>query len=132
MLHIQLHEILRREREHDLAARLELRRALDARADGPADVPPLLLSVLCGEEDAGVRLLAALNEVPAPTGRHVVAVVGDDTVAAVALGDGTVLRDPFRDTLDVVPLLELHARNLRRCEQPKRRRWRLALRSLSF
>ena len=49
---------------------------------------------------------------PVPTGRHVIAEVDGTVVAAMPLGQGPALADPFRRTEHLIPLLELRARQL--------------------
>lgn len=85
------------------------------------------------DADALVRL-AALQQRPASTGRHVVAEVGGAIVAALPLRGGTAFVDPFRRTAHLIPLLELRAQQLTGSGPPRRplggwpgiRRWRRA------
>ena len=65
-----------------------------------------------------VRLLAALEGAPMPSGPVLVAEVGDEVVAALPLDGGRALADPFRLTKQYVDLLELRARQLRTVEEP--------------
>lgn len=64
-------------------------------------------------DDPALERLAALAERPVPEGRLVMALVGGELVAALPLAGGTALRDPFRRTRHLVPLLELRAEQLR-------------------
>jgi hypothetical protein len=48
-----------------------------------------------------------------PSGRFVVAAVSGRIIAAVPLGGGPPLRDPFSRTEHLLPLLELRAAQLR-------------------
>jgi hypothetical protein len=73
------------------------------------------------DEDA-LRRLAQLNERPTPTGPHVVAEVEGTIVAAMPLGPGEALGDPFRPTAALLTLLEVRAAQLtRRRRLPLRR-----------
>jgi|tagenome__1003787_1003787.scaffolds.fasta_scaffold16056671_1 hypothetical protein len=109
MMHVQFHLDRHHERERDLHRKLEANRQ---RAEALAARPTpksVLLSVVDGDA-AEVAHLAALNEVPAPTGPHVLASVGGDVVAAQGLESKHPLTDPFRKTAHVVRLLALHAK----------------------
>jgi hypothetical protein len=61
-----------------------------------------------------VRMLAALEGVPMPSGPVLVAEVGDEVVAALPLDGGRPLADPFRPSAHFVELLEVRARQLRK------------------
>ena len=60
-----------------------------------------------------VRLLAALEGVPMPSGPMLVIEVHDDVVAALPLDGGRALADPFRPTKHLVAMLKLRAEQLR-------------------
>jgi hypothetical protein len=64
-------------------------------------------------DDEALERLAELAERPLPEGRLVVALVAGELVAALPIGGGTALTDPFRHTRHLVPLLELRATQLR-------------------
>jgi hypothetical protein len=70
-------------------------------------------------DDKALADLAALAGQPLPFGRLVVAAVDGQIVAAVPLGAGRPLADPFWRTEELVKLLELRAAQLR---EPERRR----------
>jgi len=78
--------------------------------------------------DAGaLRDLAALDSSPrVPAGDVVLAVVGGELVAAVAVADGHAIADPFRPTADLVALLRVRARQARTAAQPSPRTIRSA------
>jgi hypothetical protein len=59
---------------------------------------------------AALDRLAALDSAPAPTGDHLVAEVGGELWAALEIGSGRVIADPFRPSGELVELLRLHAR----------------------
>ena len=63
-----------------------------------------------GTDDAkALSDLAALDSRPALTGDVLLAVVGDEPVAAISLTDGRVVADPFRPTASTVELLKVRA-----------------------
>jgi hypothetical protein len=77
---------------------------------------------LCrASDDPALERLAALAERPLPFGRLVVALLDGSLVAALPLGGGCALRDPFAKTAHLLPLLELRASQLRQPEP--RRAW---------
>jgi hypothetical protein len=68
---------------------------------------------LCSvHDDDALARLAQLEGRPEPQGRHVVAEVRGFVVAALPLGPGSVIADPFRPTAHLIPLLELRAKQL--------------------
>jgi len=86
-------------------------------ATSTADVELRLCSVA---DDLQLERLAELAERPLPAGRMVVASTRGEIVAALPLGGGPALRDPFAWTSHLMPLLELRAAQLR---DPEPRRW---------
>jgi hypothetical protein len=68
-------------------------------------------------DDTALADLAVLAGQPLPFGRLVVAAVDGQIVAAVPLGGGRPLADPFWRTAELVRLLELRAAQLREPEQ---------------
>jgi hypothetical protein len=64
-----------------------------------------------GDAEA-IERLAALECMPEPDCRCVVAEVDGTVVAALPLRGGKVMADPFRRTAHLVPLLELRAKQL--------------------
>jgi hypothetical protein len=64
-----------------------------------------------------------------PAGTVLVAEVRGELWAAVPVGGGSAIADPFRPTADVVALLELRAAHLRTGRAGGRRRGRLLLRT---
>ena len=63
-------------------------------------------------DDDSLARLAELEGRTTPAGPHVVAEVGGAVVAALPLGRGPTLGDPFRPTAELVPLLQLRAKQL--------------------
>jgi len=70
---------------------------------------------------ATLRRLAALDSADALAGPALLAEVGGTAAAAIALGDGAVVADPFRLTTDLVELLRLRRARLAGSERPTRR-----------
>ncbi len=85
----------------------------------PTNEAVLLRLTIVGDATA-IERLAALDGVPVPECRCVVAEVGGAIVAALPLRGGKLIADPFRPTAHLVPLLELRAKQLE--EQAQRRR----------
>jgi hypothetical protein len=120
---IMLHPDYMRQLAHDHV--LELRRdaarprrqAAATRAVDTGDVELRLCTV---HDDFELAMLAQLNSRPLPFGRLVVARLRGRLVAAVPIGGGLPLTDPFVRTDHIVPLLELRAAQLRDTK-PRRR-----------
>jgi hypothetical protein len=112
----------------------DLRR--DARANRVADDYPeldddgLTVRAATPRDGEAVRLLAALEGVAMPSGPVLVAEVNDEVVAALPLGGGRALADPFRPTKHYVDMLELRARQLRWDEEAPQRPHFLRLRGV--
>jgi hypothetical protein len=121
-------EELARDREHQLRS-AELRRA--ARTPAAASPPEPVTLRLETVHDAGAiaRLLTLAGRRRRTWGRHVVAEVDGEIVAALPLSGGDVFADPFRRTAHLVPLLQLRARQV--TDPPPERRRRGILRLLS-
>jgi hypothetical protein len=73
--------------------------------------------------------LAALDSAKPPRGPALVAVADSRMLAAMPLGSGRPIADPFEPTAAVVALLQLRAEQL--ATAPKRRGWTERLRSLT-
>jgi hypothetical protein len=67
--------------------------------------------------------LAALDSAARLRGEIVVAEVGGEILAALALDDGRAIADPFRLTADLVELLRTRARLMGIPGSESRRRW---------
>lgn len=85
-----------------------------------ADMRDVELRLCRVADDPQLERLAELEGRPVPFGRMVLAVVHGRIVAALPLGGGHALRDPFAKTEHLMPLLELRAAQLRDPE-PRRR-----------
>ena len=72
--------------------------------------------------------LAALDGARPPTGPALVAEADSRMLAALPLGSGRPIADPFEPTAAIVALLELRARQIEAA--PKRRGWGERMRSL--
>lgn|SRR5436305_8180433 len=70
-----------------------------------------------------VRVLAALDSKPLPTGAVLVGERSGEVVAALGLDGGHVLADPFKPTADVIALLKLRARQLKVQDSAPMIRW---------
>jgi hypothetical protein len=89
------------------------RRYRPAQAAPVADLSGIELRLCRSGDDPQLEQLAQLAERPLPFGRFVVAAVDGRIVAALPLGGGRALADPFVRTSHLVPLLELRAAQLR-------------------
>lgn len=99
---VRLHDLL----EHEVRFDGPIRKwggevALTVRAAGPGD-------------DGALERLAALDERPLPPAPLLIGEVGCLALAAVSLADESVVADPFVPTREIVALLRLRARQLRR------------------
>ena len=83
----------------------------------------LVLRVAHTDEDPVVRRLADLDDSRPLQGDVLLAVVDGEAVAAVSLGDGRVVANPFRPTAETVSLLSLRASQLGRRRARHRRAW---------
>jgi hypothetical protein len=75
--------------------------------------PDIELRLCKPADDPAIDRLAELSEQPVPFGRLVVALLDGKLVAALPVGGGHVLRDPFVKTSHLVHLLEVRAEQLR-------------------
>jgi hypothetical protein len=73
--------------------------------------------------------LAALDSAKPPRGPALVALADSRMIAALPLGSGRPIADPFEPSAEVVALLELRARQM--AAAPGRRSWTERLRSLT-
>src|SRR5580692_2552472 len=102
-----------RKRELDSSLNIAFLRRTDPgseRAGTPSEAVVLRLCCVC--DDEALERLAMLEGRPVSAGRHVVAEVGGTVVAALPLGCGELLADPFRPTAHLIPLLELRAKQI--------------------
>ena len=94
---------------------------------------------LAGSADArALRRLAEVDSAALPPDDFLVAEVGGEPLAALALGSGTVLANPFHPTAELTDLLRVRAERLRAAAagcgpSPSRSRspWRRGVRTLA-
>ena len=114
-MHPMFSERMMRDNERELERRV---RNAYARQPAPAVAPPhaeehVLLRLCTVHDVEALEQLAALEGRPALSGSCVLAEVGGKVVAALPLGGGPAIADPFRPTAHLVHLLELRAGQLR-------------------
>lgn len=121
MIHPDIMRFIANERIDTLRAAA---RHAPTRASAPLDLASLerggielRLCKVC--DDPQLEQLAQLAERPLPFGRFVIAAVDGRILAALPLGGGRPLADPFVRTSHLIPLLELRAAQLR-APEPRR------------
>jgi hypothetical protein len=117
MLHPEIMRLLAQ--EHLATLKADARRPAVATSKRSADVAGVELRLCRCADDPELARLAELEGRPLPFGRFVVAVVRGRVVAALPLGGGRPLADPFTRTEHLLPLLELRATQIRERE-PRR------------
>jgi hypothetical protein len=65
-------------------------------------------------DEAPLRRIAGRDTAPLPSGRLLVALVGDEIRAAISIDDGETVADPFHPTAGLVHMLTARAEQLRR------------------
>ena len=83
------------------------------------------------DDAAALLRLAALDDAHPLQGDALVAEVDGEIQAALGLGDGRAIADPFRRTAELVDLLEMRAAQLTQPAEPKGRRSRQLTRRLT-
>ena len=81
-------------------------------------------------DDQALRDLAALESTRLAAGPYLVAETDGEVVAALSLGDGAAIADPFRRTAEHVELLRAHGAARAAAERRRRARPRLTRRAL--
>jgi hypothetical protein len=117
MIHPDIMRLMARERYETL--RSAGRHAPQEQPEGKLDWSGIELRLCRVADDEQLEELAQLAERRLPFGRFVVAVVNGRIVAALPLGGGRLLADPFVRTAHLVPLLELRAAQLRTPERSR-------------
>jgi hypothetical protein len=79
-----------------------------------------------GADYGDLERLAALDSTRPPRGPALIAEADSRMVAALPIGSGRAIADPFEPTAEVVALLHLRARQLAEASNPPRRRGLLA------
>jgi hypothetical protein len=64
------------------------------------------------EDESAIRRVAALDGKKAPAGRVLVAEADAEIIAALPIGGGQAVADPFRWTSDVVALMAMRAEQI--------------------
>ena len=129
MMHPQFRFDLLRERSHQLELDIRRTRLLADRGESAPTVDqPVSLRLCCVHDDDALDRLAVLEGRPVPTGRFVLAEVNGRVVAALPLGGGEPLADPFQPTAHLLPLLRLRASQL---EQRQSRRSVVAAKAIA-
>lgn len=117
-MHPDFLQAVLKDHERELARRARIARPRPAERP-VVSTEAVVLRLCCVHDDSELGRLAQLESRPAPTGRFVVAEVGGTIVAALPLGCGRALADPFRPTAHLLPLLELRAKQLSREGTPR-------------
>ncbi len=86
------------------------------------------LRIAGADDEPVVRLLAELDEAPAPDGDVLLGLIDNEPIAALSLRDGHVVANPFVPSEAAVALLRLRARHLSQAGPRRRGHARLALR----
>lgn len=121
-----------RQREQEIDARAQRMGPLMAGlGERPAAVAPDPLTVRSASaaDWPALRVLAELDSASLPAAPLLVGERDGRPIVALSLRDGAVIANPFVPTADVVALLELRARQLRREERRRPGRalaWRLS------
>lgn len=92
------------------------------------NAPTTLRQVLILQRRPSKPVVASVVRGPLPAGTARVAEVDGEILAALSLGDGIALADPFRPTAALLRLLDLRAAQLR--GTGRRRAWRPRFRPL--
>jgi hypothetical protein len=125
MMYQDFQQMVLRDRQRDLdhnlhVAFLHRTGSGNETAGAPSESVVLRLCSVC--DDEALDRLAGLEGRAVSPGRHLVAEVGGTVVAALPLGRGELLADPFRPTAHLIPLLELRAKQIG-TERPPRGRF---------
>lgn len=112
-MHPITHTGLARERQRDLERAMRTRRLTTlARADAPETFDGLVIRRAAPGDDGALARLAALEGRDGLRGEVLIASVRGTVAAAIGVGTGEVLADPFRPTADLTELLRLRARQV--------------------
>ena len=91
------------------------RRSRGGRANAAvAEAEPLLIRRASTDDEPELARLAALDERELPGGERLIALLAGRPVAAVEVGSGSTVADPFVPTSAIVELLGLRAAQVRR------------------
>ena len=96
-------------------------RLRSARREETLDAAAVTVRFATPDDARELRRLAQLDSGPVPAGEALVAEVDGQLLAALPLGSGKALADPFRPTAGLVRLLELRESQLRGRGRRRRR-----------
>lgn len=82
---------------------------------------PVTIRRATSADHASLREIAHLDSQGPPSGPLLVAEIGDEIVAAIAIDTARVIANPFRRTADAVALLRLRAEQLTSTQAPSNR-----------
>jgi hypothetical protein len=87
----------------------------------PNTTQPIAIRRATPADRPAVERLAALDSARSPSGDVLIAEVGDEPQAAIAIATGFAVADPFRPTAHVVELLTVRAARMRGAGRPRAR-----------
>jgi hypothetical protein len=112
-MHPAFREEILRDNRTNLERKLRaasLRHVREPVAASPTE--PVTLRLGGAQDDGALGRLAALNDLPTPVGPHLMAEIDGTVIAAMPLGSGPALGDPFRQTGSLISLLETWKKQL--------------------
>jgi hypothetical protein len=83
-----------------------------ARTTGYRHSPAVTIRWATPDDARQVDTLSALDEAPLPPAPLLLAFVGEELWVALSLGNGAMLRDPFRPTTELAALVRARGRQL--------------------
>lgn len=90
-------------------------------ASGYRRAAPVTIRWAAPPDARSLEILAALDEAAVPPAPLLLAFVGEELWAAMSLGTGAVVCDPFRPSAELVPLLRERGRQLTVSDRGRRR-----------
>src|SRR5271154_2198310 len=105
MLNEDFSRLVMAERERDYARRAKHRTDETPALAAPAE--PVGLRLCRVDDDPALEVLAVLSGGRVSDGRYVLAEVDGTIVAGLPLNGGEAITDPFRSTVQLLPLLQL-------------------------
>jgi hypothetical protein len=112
-MHPSFREAILRDNRRDLDRALRTAYLLRDADPGPiVPAEPVMLRLSRVQDEVALDTLGRLEGRPVSAGCYVVAEISGEVVAALPLGRGASLADPFRPTAHLLPLLELRAKQL--------------------
>jgi hypothetical protein len=107
-MHPDLRQLLGLTRQHDLITASN--RTLDA--SSPLEPDRVVIRIATAADRRSLEHLAELDSAAAPVGPTLIGELRGRPVAALSLGDGRAIADPFVATSDILELLRLRAGQL--------------------